>query len=660
MASIALVQVEGQIAAQLLESGQLGRESLEEFDRPAQVLESLRRRPAEMELVVVGARAPEPIRLAQRIQALDKLLAVTIIGTPGDHDTLRNEIRFAPFLNGAVRCETVAPDHAPDQLVAPLLDAATGTRQRRRHLAQVAASRQRLTTQAPPQPRRATYLEHFFAYAPIGMVALDSEGLIIASNHAADALLAPSRESLLQSRLCEFFPPKEVAGLKKLIRESAIVPPSPAPARFQLHQEPEQFLQITASALQGSPGDSSPAPESGTVVLLQDVTAMVQAEREAKRLAAQAAVAEAVRDSEARYQELFDFAPVGYHQLDTEGRIARVNRTELQILGYETNEMLGRPIWEFAEDPDQVREAVEEKLRGRRPPSSNLERIYRRKDGSTVPVLIEDRLQFDDAGAVSGILTTIQDITLLKQTRRELEEHARALEQSNKELEQFAYIASHDLQEPLRMVDSYVRLLAERYKGKLDPEAGEFIDFAVDGAQRMQQLIKDLLTYSRVGTRGKTPAPVNTEKTIEAVLQNLKIAIEESGAQITHDPLPVVNADPTQLIQVFQNLLENAIKFCGEAPPVIRISAERQDGQWLFSFKDNGMGIDPTQARRVFLIFQRLHSHVTYPGTGIGLALCQKIIERFGGQISVESEPGKGATFRFTLPAVEEKIAEVS
>lgn len=201
------------------------------------------------------------------------------------------------------------------------------------------------------------------------------------------------------------------------------------------------------------------------------------------------------------------------------------------------------------------------------------------------------------------------------------------------------------------MVSSYTQLLAKRYRGKLDADADEFIAFAVDGVTRMQQLINDLLAYSRVRTKGREFAPTDGEAVLKSALANLQVAITESGASITHDPLPVVLADEGQLVQLFQNLIGNAIKFRGEASPRVHISAERRGLDWRFTVRDRGIGIEPEYAERIFMIFQRLHSRGEYPGTGIGLAICKRIVERHGGRIWVESQPGKGSTFSFTIPA---------
>jgi signal transduction histidine kinase len=239
-------------------------------------------------------------------------------------------------------------------------------------------------------------------------------------------------------------------------------------------------------------------------------------------------------------------------------------------------------------------------------------------------------------------------------TARKLARRTEEMERSNKDLQQFAYVASHDLQEPLRMVSSYVQLLQRRYQGKLDADADDFIGFAVDGATRMQHLIQGLLSYSRINTHGNPPSPTDVGEVLEQVTTNLRLAIDESNARITHESVPVVEADATQLVQLFQNLIANAIKFCSALPPQIHISAEKEDPYWVFSIRDNGIGLDPEFADRIFAIFQRLHSRKDYPGTGIGLAICKRIVERHGGTIWVTSAPGEGSTFCFTLPASEE------
>ncbi len=255
----------------------------------------------------------------------------------------------------------------------------------------------------------------------------------------------------------------------------------------------------------------------------------------------------------------------------------------------------------------------------------------------------------DAEGQVIGILGISRDITERHEAEKRLRLTLADLARSNEELEQFAYVASHNLQEPLRMVSSYTQLLARRYQGRLDPDADDFIAYAVDGANRMQDLITDLLALSRVGTRGKKFEPVDCTAALGQALGNLGATIEESAAVLTHGPLPTLLADRSQIVQLLQNLIGNAIKFRGKEPPRIHVSAAPGDQEWLFSVSDDGIGIDPQYAERIFAIFQRLHTREEYPGTGIGLAICKKVVERHRGRIWVESQLGEGSTFHFTI-----------
>jgi PAS domain S-box-containing protein len=270
-----------------------------------------------------------------------------------------------------------------------------------------------------------------------------------------------------------------------------------------------------------------------------------------------------------------------------------------------------------------------------------------------VALFARHELSASTLSAVSLVADAIAQGILRKHTELALEERARELARSNEELERFAYVASHDLQEPLRMVASYTQLLGRRYKGKLDSDADEFIAFAVDGVTRMQALINDLLTFSRVGTQGGALAPMELGKALAAAEFNLRAAIESTGAVITSDALPTVLANERQMVQLLQNLVGNAIKFHGEKPPRIHVSAERHEGEWQIAVADNGIGIDPTFFNRLFIVFARLHNRSEYAGNGIGLAICKKIIERHGGHIWLKSQPGHGSTFLFTLHGVK-------
>jgi len=285
----------------------------------------------------------------------------------------------------------------------------------------------------------------------------------------------------------------------------------------------------------------------------------------------------------------------------------------------------------------------------------------RHQDGRLTDVLYNANVYEDAHGNVLGVFAAARDITERKRVEAELARHREHLEElvlrrtedlarSNRDLEQFAYVASHDLQEPLRAVGGFVGLLQQRYQGKLDEKADGYIGSAVDGVTRMQTLIGDLLSYSRVGTKGRALEPTEAGESLKDALTNLRASIEESGAVIQVDPLPTVRADAVQLTQLFQNLIANAIKFRSDRPPEIQIGARREQDGWLFWVRDNGIGIEPQYAERIFMIFQRLHTRKTYPGTGIGLAICKRIVERHGGRIWVESQPGQGSTFYFTLP----------
>jgi light-regulated signal transduction histidine kinase (bacteriophytochrome) len=262
----------------------------------------------------------------------------------------------------------------------------------------------------------------------------------------------------------------------------------------------------------------------------------------------------------------------------------------------------------------------------------------------------------DEKGRLRGFGKITRDITARRKAEEHLMKTMTELKRSNDELGQFAYVASHDLQEPLRMVASYTELLAQRYQGRLDSDADEFIAFAVDGCHRMQGLIQDLLSYSRAGANEEALRQVSGEDALEKALRNLRAAIGESKAIVTHDSLPAIMTDETQLVQVLQNLVGNAIKYrSAEAPHVHVAAAKNGDQEWIFSVRDNGLGIAPEYFERIFILFQRLHGQKEFEGTGIGLAVCKKIVERLGGRIWVESQPGNGSTFFFTLPSGEGK-----
>ncbi|HTT15503.1 MAG TPA: ATP-binding protein [Thermoplasmata archaeon] len=330
------------------------------------------------------------------------------------------------------------------------------------------------------------------------------------------------------------------------------------------------------------------------------------------------------------------------------------------LLGFAPNELVGYP---FDDLFDRDSRAILAPLFAHpRPgePAGVAEVRGSRKDGRAVPLQVVVQSARWQGQPVWGVL--LQDLAEREKLVVALAARGAELARSNRELEQFTYIASHDLQEPLRMVGSYTQLLQRRYGQQLDADANEFLRYAQEGASRMRDLIDDLLEYSRLGTRPGTTQRVAVDAVLRRVLANLRESIAEAHAEVTCGPMPEVEGDPTQLAQLFQNLIGNAIKFRGDHPPHVRVTAERRGASWEFAVQDDGIGISPEYQDRIFVIFQRLHSREEYPGTGIGLAVVRKVVERHGGRVWVESSgrPGEGTTFRFTIPVDRARAPEPS
>jgi PAS domain S-box-containing protein len=352
-----------------------------------------------------------------------------------------------------------------------------------------------------------------------------------------------------------------------------------------------------------------------------------------------------LRDSEVRFRAVAETAIEGIISTDEHGTVSYWNPGAERLFGWSAQEAVGQPVSIALVEPLLSMQRGSGAAVG-----TTFESEGRRRAGGTFPVELSLSAWSNTEG--EKFFTAIaRDITQRKDAERALEAKADELSRSNQELEQFAYVASHDLQEPLRMVSNYTQLLARRYKDKLDADANDFIDFAVDGAKRMQDLIHDLLQYARVGTRGKGFKPAPLGDVVSEALANLSSAVEESRAEVHVGTLPTLPCDGVQLAQVLQNLIGNAIKFHRPGQtPVVRISAAQADHTWTICVADNGIGIEPKYFDRIFQMFQRLHGRGDYPGTGIGLALCRKIVERHGGRIRVDSTPGQGTTFSFTMP----------
>jgi PAS domain S-box-containing protein len=366
----------------------------------------------------------------------------------------------------------------------------------------------------------------------------------------------------------------------------------------------------------------------------------------------------ALRESEARFRSLTALSSDFYWEQDEQFRFKAMSRgTQDSTAATPPQDYIGRTRWDgvtLGVTPAEW-EAHKAVLAAHQP-FHDFE-FGRPGPHGTIYLNVSGEPTFDFEGRFTGYRGVGRDITRrklaaaeLRAAHDELEKKAKELERSNEELQQFAYVASHDLQEPLRMISSYTQLLERRYGPKFDTDAKEFMAFIVDGAARMKQLIEDLLAYSRVGTRGRELKPVDGESALRKATANLRGAIEAGGASVTHDPLPTIIGDETQMVQLLQNLVGNALKFKAAAPVHVHLRADERDGAWEFSVRDNGIGIEPQYFDRIFLMFQRLHSKAEYPGTGIGLTICKKIVDRHDGRIWVESKPGEGATFRFTIP----------
>jgi len=364
-------------------------------------------------------------------------------------------------------------------------------------------------------------------------------------------------------------------------------------------------------------------------------------------------------ESEEKFRNLAEAANDAILSANSCGKIVYFNPAAERIFSYSPTEIIGQPLTILMPERfrDPHRQGLDRFLRTgeARVIGKTVELAGRRKDGTEFP--LELSLSSWKTREDTFFIAILSDITERKKSEEALkhqearERRSVELKRSNDELQQFAYIAAHDLQEPLRMVASYTQLLAKRYKGRLDSDADEFIAYAVDGAHRMQLLIGDLLAYCRVGTTGKELRETSSEAALEQALLNLEGAIQESGVVVTHDPLPTVIADGAQLVQLFQNVVGNAIKYRSAELPRVHVSAKKNGGnEWIFSMRDNGLGIDPKYFEKIFVMFQRLHGREEFSGTGIGLTVCKKIAERHGGRMWVESEPGKGSTFYFALP----------
>jgi PAS domain S-box-containing protein len=474
--------------------------------------------------------------------------------------------------------------------------------------------------------------------APDAMVVVNQAGEIVLLNLQAEKQFGYSRDELVGQQVKNIIPE---GFAERLISDGT------RSAADALAQQIGAGIELSGRRKDGStfPIEIMLSPLENAEGIL--ITAAIRNITERK------AAEEHLVQMEGRYRGLLEAAPDAMVVVNRAGEIVLLNLQAEKQFGYDRDELVRQQVKNiipegFAERliADGTRTAAEALTQQI---GAGIELSGRRKDGSTFPI----EIMLSPMENSEGILITaaIRNITERKKSEEHLVKTAEGLKRSNDQLEQFAYVASHDLQEPLRMVASYTQLLAKRYQGRLDSDADEFIAYAVDGCNRMKGLIRDLLNYSHAGTDSKVLREISGETALKEALINLRVAIEESGAIVTHDCLPAITTDDTQLVQVLQNLIGNAIKYHGPTAPLVHVSATKYGGKkWIFSVRDNGLGIAPQYLEKIFIIFQRLHGQQEFSGTGIGLAICKKIVERLGGRIWVESEPEKGSTFFFSLP----------
>jgi PAS domain S-box-containing protein len=476
-----------------------------------------------------------------------------------------------------------------------------------------------------------------------GMAIVATNGHYLQVNKALCDLLGYSESELLQKRFHDVTHPEDLAEDERYL-------PLNLSGELDNFQREKRFVHKNGSVVWALLTVSTVRSQDGKVLhfinQIYDITDRKQTE-------------DMIRASEERYRTIVETVTEGIIVQDATGKIVMANTRAQAMLGFSLEEMINlsspTPGWRAVREDGSPLPSEEfpsrTALRTGVIQRNEIMGIYK-SSGDLMWMLVNaSPLYTAPSQTPNGVLTSFTDITLIKEVNRMLQERAMQLEQSNRDLQDFAYVASHDLQEPLRMVSSYVQLLEKRYKDKLDDNAKEFIHYAVDGAKRMQQLVNDLLSYSRVASQHKLQKEVSLGLVLERALSNLELRIQETNAKITHDPLPALTVDATQLMQLFQNLVGNALKFC-QQQPVIHLGASKQGDTWRFCVRDNGIGMKPEELERIFKPFQRLHTRDKYEGTGIGLSVCRRIVERHGGRLWVESEEGKGSTFFFTLPVV--------
>jgi PAS domain S-box-containing protein len=482
----------------------------------------------------------------------------------------------------------------------------------------------------PHLPFRQELLPVVLESAPMAIVVVNQRGEIVLVNEQTEQLFGYQRHEMIGK------------SVEMLVPESS---------RERHPHFRTGFMSDARKRAMGAGRDLYGLRKDGSAVPVEIGLTPVETEDGTFVLSAVVDITERKR-AEERFRIAVEASPNAMVMVDPDGRIVLVNSQTEHMFGYSRDELMGQSVEILV--PDRLRDRHPSYRAGffavpePRPMGAGRDLYGMRKDGVEVPVEIGLSPIRTESGVM--VLSAIVDITERKKAEEALAHQTAELARSNAELEQFAYVASHDLQEPLRAVAGCLQILEQRSGDKFDIEDSELVDHAVEGASRMQQLIDDLLTYSRLGTREPSQTSVDLTEVVTLVLHHLGPAIAEQDAEIDVGELPVVIADRTQMVQLFQNLIANSLKYRSADPPRVRIGYERESDSWLFSVADNGIGIESRYFDRIFRVFQRLHTRQHYPGTGIGLAICKRIVDRHGGEIWLDSAPGKGSTFFFTLP----------
>jgi PAS domain S-box-containing protein len=508
-----------------------------------------------------------------------------------------------------------------------------------RHQIELVSQNQQLREAQQQLEKSHNEYRNLFDFAPVGYFVLDIGGHISEVNLTGAAMLGIERPGLLNKPFSKYID-KESHDVLYLQYKRALREGKKAECDVQVTKQSgtSAFIHLILEPVKDT---------DGSIMLCRiaaiDITELKKAQ-------------ESLRDSERRYRGVFENASVGISLVDLDGNWLYVNDKFCEIVGYSREALTGTEF-SVLTHPDDVHNdrLMYDKLMSLEISNYFLEKRYVRKDGQIIWVSIYRALQKDEAGKPVYSIRIVTDITEQKKIEEERSMLTEELKRSNNDLHDFAYIVSHDLKEPLRAVNGFMVLLEQRYKEQLDEKALAYIDFAVNGAKRMDTMLRGMLEYSRVQTHARPLTLTEGHTAFTTAVTNLWTQITEAHAAVTCDPLPSIKADGTQLVQLLQNLISNAIKYRGGQNPEVHVGCKRQENGWLFSVRDNGIGIAPEQYERIFGMFQQVNPSRNYSGYGIGLAICKKIVERHGGKIWLESQLGKGSTFFFTIPDESKK-----